>query len=304
MSGDTEATSEKPQPRETDVHLPHGEAMSCSDANEVTRARETSLVVVAGSPESGKTTLLASLLHCFQRGPFAEHWFAGSLTLVGFDRRCHLSRTRSQLTKPNTPRTNPRDPRRILHLRLRTPRGQLKDVLLTDISGEDYDDIRHSVDECRQFELFSRPDYIVLLVDGERLAHSGERHAARIEALQMLQCMFDAGHLHACTWLDVVVAKTDLMTSDTAHRFADKLLLDIEERYRRFLLQLRCQKIAARPDVETDEHPLGCGVAELFPAWLNRRVKDIDLRQRFRGQVPESEFDWFLERFSPDLVAE
>jgi hypothetical protein len=278
--------------------------MSISDANEVTRARETSLVVVAGSPDSGKTTLLASLLHCFQRGPFANHLFAGSHTLIGFDRRCHLSRTRSRLLEPDTPRTKVGDPRRILHLRLRDKESQLKDLLLTDISGEDYEDVRHSVDECRRFTLFSRADYIVLLVDGERLADNGERHAARIEVLQMLQCMFDAGHLDHHTWLDVLIAKCDLLTTTAAQGFADRLLTDIRSQYDGLLATLRCQRIAARPNIETEEFPLGFGVATVLPVWLNRRVRSIDLRQRVRAIATESEFDRFLERHSPELVVE
>lgn len=304
MSTDLQSNAIEPETKSSRVRLPSGEAMTTSDANEITRARETSLVVVAGSPESGKTTLLASLLHCFQRGPYADHFFAGSHTLVGFDQRCHLGRTRSRLAEPDTPRTKVGDPRRILHLRLTDKVFQSKDLLLTDISGEVYEDIRHSVDECRRFKLFSRADYIVLLVDGERLADSGERHAARIEVLQMLQCMFDAGHLDQHTWLDVLIAKCDLMTTKTAQRFADSLLTDIRSKYEGLLATLRCQHIAARPNIETEEFHLGYGVEAVLPAWLNRRVRSVDLRKRARPVATLSEFDKFLERHSPEFVVE
>lgn len=304
MSTDSTSPSTGLSVDENRVRLPHGEAMSTTEANEVTRAAETSLVVIAGSPESGKTTFLASLLHLFQRGPFAGHYFGGSQTLVGFDRRCHLGRTRSRLPNPAMPRTNPGDPRRILHLRLRNNECRLKDVLLTDISGEDYEEVRHSVDVCREFALFSRADYIVLLVDGERLANNGERHAAKIEVLQMLRCMLDAGHLSENTWLDVLIAKCDLLGTDAAKSFAKKLLADVSTSYGERVAKLRCHMIAARPNVETDEFPLGFGMSEVFPVWLTRRNRCVDLKRRSYSENSETEFDRFLVRNSPKLALE
>ena len=79
---------------------------------------------------------------------------------------------------------------------------------------------------------------------------------------------------------------------------------DPNSKYEGLLANLRCHKIAARPDVETEEFPLGCGVAAIFPAWLNRRVRSIDLRRRLRAEPIRAEFDRFLERHLPDLVVE
>lgn len=288
------------------VDLPHGDALTLADTCEITRANETSLVVVAGSPACGKTTLLASLMHCLQRGPVAGFLYAGSATCIGFDRRCHLGRTTSRAAQPDTERTKYKDRRRLLHLRLRhksltTP---ARDVLFTDISGEEYEEIRHSVDVCREFDLFTRADSIVVLIDGERLADAGGRHAARIEVTQLLQCMLDAGHLHDESRLDVLIAKYDLMNGEAAEKFAALTEREILEKFGNKVAVCRQQRIAARPARLTTEYTLGHGLEALLPDWIGRRVPQVDLSKRCAPAAPLSEFDKYLERHSPGFVME
>lgn len=288
----------------SEVELPHGDALTLRDSCEITHARETSLVVVAGSPASGKTTLVASLMHCFQRGPFADFLYAGSATCIGFDRRCHRSRTRSRAARADTKRTTYQDQRRLLHLKLRhksltTP---ARDVLFTDISGEEYEEIRHSVDACRAFDLFSRADWIVVLIDGQRLANVSERQAARFEAIQLLHCMVDAGQLHAESRLDVLIAKEDLMSGKVAKEFATVTENEVQAKFVGKVGVCRLQRIAARPARFTEEYELGHGLKALLPAWLTRRVPRIDFAKRPDLAGLESEFDKFLERHSPRFI--
>ena len=68
-----------------DIH--HGEALTCTECTAITFENRTQIVLIAGPAKSGKTTLIASLFHLFQRGPFLDYRFAGSQTLRGFDMR-------------------------------------------------------------------------------------------------------------------------------------------------------------------------------------------------------------------------
>src|SRR5438128_1500416 len=77
------------------VDLPNGEALTESQANEVTRQGLTRVIIVAGPSGSGKTTILTSLFEAFLEAPFGNFLFAGSRTLVGFERRCHDARETS-----------------------------------------------------------------------------------------------------------------------------------------------------------------------------------------------------------------
>jgi hypothetical protein len=87
------------------VSLPGTDEFTLMSASEITVAHLTRVIVVAGEADSGKTTLLASLIDRFQRGPFSDYRFAGCKTLMGFEQRCHLARLKSGGTIPDTDRT-------------------------------------------------------------------------------------------------------------------------------------------------------------------------------------------------------
>src|SRR5664280_2888465 len=52
------------------IDLPLGDALTLSESLHITRAQRTQLVVIAGAVGSGKTTLIATLFHLFQRRDF------------------------------------------------------------------------------------------------------------------------------------------------------------------------------------------------------------------------------------------
>jgi hypothetical protein len=281
-----------------DVALPSGEALTLAESRELTLARETSLVVVAGSPDSGKTTLVASIFHCFQRGPFAGYIFAGSNTSVGLDRRCHLGRTISRGIAPNMERTQVGAPQRFIHFRVR--REDLseasRDILITDISGEEYEDLRHSMPECREFPLFRRADHIVVLVDGDRLANPADKNAAKFETMQFLGFLRDAGHFERRCNVHVLIAKCDLLAKPSAQRFAAQLKSDITLKFSKCTRNLYVGDIAARPQQETTDYPLGHGMSIPFASWLERPQERTDLAYCFSAQNCHSEFDKLLMR--------
>ncbi len=294
----SDATAEKVAKAEQYVALYSGEALTIAESREITRTRETSLVVVAGSPGSGKTTLIASLFHCFQRGPFAGFMFAGSNTCIGLDRRCFLGRTISRGIAPDMERTKVGEEKRLIHFRVRRENlsEKSRDVLITDISGEEYEDIRHSMEECRAFPLFRRADHIVILVDGERIADSGQKHAAKVEVEQLMSFLHDAGHFEGRCKVHVLVAKCDLLTDENAKRFANLLKADIVHRFKNKVANLSVGDVAARPTRETAEFRLGHGLSSPFASWLERPQEQIDLAGEISAATCHSEFDRLLLR--------
>lgn len=294
----SEATPEKQSKEEQHVALNPGEALTIAESREITCARETSLVVVAGSPGSGKTTLIASLFHCFQRAPFAGFMFAGSATCLGLDRRCFLGRTISRGIEPNMERTKVGTEQRLIHFRVRREdlSEPARDVLITDISGEEYEDIRHSIDECRDFSLFRRADHIVLLVDGARIADSGQKHAAKVEAEQLLGFLHDAGHFHRSCCVHVLVGKCDLLVDEAAKRFSGLLKDEILRGFQTKIANLSVGDIAARPRQETPEIRLGHGLCGPFAKWIERPQEKIELAHGVSEVNCHSEFDRLLLR--------
>src|SRR6188768_15789 len=74
---------------EDGIWLRGGEALELEEAANICRKGQTKVVLLAGPRESGKTTIITSLYESFQDAPFGGYSFAGSETLVGFERRCH-----------------------------------------------------------------------------------------------------------------------------------------------------------------------------------------------------------------------
>ena len=96
---DTELEEKKQTDLTQFVQLHEGDDLTISKASKITRSCVTRFITLAGAAESGKTTLLASIYECFQKGGFADYYFAGSLTLPGYEKRCHLSRIESGLSE-------------------------------------------------------------------------------------------------------------------------------------------------------------------------------------------------------------
>jgi len=155
------------------IDLPSGEALTEDQTTQVLNSDATSAVLVAGPTGSGKTTILTSLYEAFLEAPFANYLFAGSQTLVGFERRCHEGRRESGRVAPDTTHTSMREGVRFLHLKLaRHGRESLsrKHLLLSDISGELFKRLRDSSDAVKSIQSIRRANYLCIVIDGKKIS--------------------------------------------------------------------------------------------------------------------------------------
>lgn len=270
------------------IDLPSGEGyrLDVTDpksrsANEITRRRLTNVILFAGTADCGKTTLLASLYLMFHKQPFAGYCFAGSRTLVGFEKRVHLARIASGRGTPTTERSKFSE---LLHLRVRKQDRSrpAKDLLLCDLWGEDFRDARDSVDGCRRLSVLRRADAFVLLVDGAKLARLEARQQAKSDPITLLRNCLDCGMLSETADVDVLFTKWDIVqrSDDRSgiEAFAEHIEGEIVRQFAPRVGSIRFTPVAAhsqRPGL-----PLGYGLNGVFQSWVEREPGAARMRLR------------------------
>ena len=285
------------------IDLFSGEDLDLAAARKITRGHMARVVVIAGEPDSGKTTLLACLNDLFQAGPYAGYLFAGSRTLVGFERRCFKARIRSQRTNPDTERSKRSAGIRFLHLRVRDEAlaDQTQHLLLSDVSGEIFRQATDSSDEVKNLRMLRRADHLVLLLDGAKLVDLALRHETKARANLLLRGCLDENMLGVNSFVDVVYSKWDIIETSSnveiATQFIEAISQEMSELFASRLGRLRFHRLCARPHPESSVQ-IGFGLEPLFQSW----IRDSPFIRRASEPKPEKhshdrEFTRFLWRF-------
>lgn len=192
------------------IALPSGQSVGMAEAVAFAVATRRRIIVLAGAPRSGKTSLLSDIFVSFQNGPFADFHFAGSETLVGFEEKCWLARAASLRETPETRRSSISEPR-YLSLSLGVKEANEKvHMLLCDISGEVFDKAANSSEECRSIFDLAWADHFSIVLDGEKLGRVSEREFAYAQTKQFLLRLIDSGVLSKNTGVEIVFTKADL----------------------------------------------------------------------------------------------
>jgi hypothetical protein len=251
--------------------LPSGEALSTSEVASITRSEPSKIIIFAGPIESGKTTILTSLYESYLEAPFANFLFAGSRTLVGFERRCHNARESSGRLEAKTSHTSHREGVLFLHLRLGIRDGQRvtkKTLLLSDISGEQFKKIRDSSDATKEMTILSHADHLCLVIDGEKLSNVAQRQTVRNETRLILRSIVEGNALSPKCQVDVVFAKWDAVvdgpTSDDTEEFIRGLKHSLETIAG--VPKLNYFEVAARPVSPSLQY--AHGLPTLLRSWL------------------------------------
>jgi hypothetical protein len=255
------------------VELPGGGDLTLAAAEEMTRAAVSRVIVLAGAADSGKTTCLASVYESFQRGTVGGYAFAGSHTLLGFERRCYLGRIASGRRSPDTARAPAGAAAPWLHLRVRAAAGGRppKDLLLSEVPGDAFRLARDVTDECERLAAVRRADHLAVLIDGASLVSRHQRLPATNDAALFLRSCLDAGMLGPSSIVDVVFAKWDLVAVSAAAAEVEAYVDAFADRTRHLvasrLSRLRFLRIASRPRPGSGLS-FAHGLGDLVQSWV------------------------------------
>lgn len=198
------------KPRNT-TKLYSSEELNISQTSLITNNHLTKLIFIVGESGTGKTTILAEIFNSFQLGLFSKFQFAGSLTQIGFERRCHLSRINSKSESPVTDKTRSKE-FNFLHLCVRSTTNNKKHhLLLSDIAGERFQRARDSSTAMKELGLMNRSKEIYYLIDGKRLADKTERNSIIANNNSFIQQAIDDAIFTKETVLKIYFSKWDLL---------------------------------------------------------------------------------------------
>lgn len=269
-----EEFEENPSGREERVEtlpLPLGEALARDDASSLQRRRLSRTIAIVAPNDAGKTSLIASVYDLFQDGAIDGVGFAGSSTLIGFEKVCHNARTSSRRQMPHMERTSAGADASFFHLDLLPTGDELVSLFIADRSGEDYlaivDDLGRS---GSLFEL-RRADVLTVLVNGEHLVSSEHRHEAKAMTAQIVGALVEAEAVRRGCRLAVVMTKQDVVlgspNADRAAKDFGEVVDGIVEDHVNYFGEIKHFVIAASPRNVVDVQR-GLGMDTLLRYWL------------------------------------
>lgn len=245
------------------ISLHSGNALTGPEARPLAASSPTTVIVFAGMVSSGKTTVLAEIYERFRSGSFVNHLFAGSRTILGFERICHYARAASEGSTEKTARTIRDLENNLLHFDLVEKGTRIrKRLLITDLSGEHFDDATYMSDRLRDLPYVSRANHFILFVDSAKLALADERQVLANQVLVLLRGCIEEKLLSESCRLTVAFSRHDLASSgdDLAGTkdFQDNMRNRIEKRVSGFLDEPpRFLELAARPkNIDSPEYGL------------------------------------------------
>lgn len=270
-------TPDVPAPLTFPVHT--GKSLTLVEMSAVLARSFAKVIVIAGDAESGKSTLLATLYEQFQHGPFADLEFAGSLTLHGFEERIHDSRIASFRAQSVTPRTSRQDGVRFLHLKVKAQECKaMTELLISDLAGELFEDLRSSTDACRRFPALRRADCFVCVVDGEALVDSQRCHRVTVQARDFVRSVLDASVLPDGGGVQLLLTKWDVVTASADKAKANSMWDDLVEQVKGHCtaraVPFSAVKTSARPKLSVDVSA-AFGMAGMVQTWM---VGQLDRR--------------------------
>ena len=264
------AAVDSPQPGHTDseflLHI--GEPLAFSDLYPIAAAEKSCYVVLMGGVACGKTTLIGSLYQMLLKEELAEYMFAGSQTLMGFEKRCALTRLVSGRTTPHTERTDSDTIEPLhLHLRLFNRKNQQRiNLFMLDISGEDFENVLGMPVEAKhEFYYVRAAKTIVLMIDGAKLCTT--RYMAEIHrTVSLLQTFREGGLISNRAKILLVISKFDLVNGKS-ERKSSLVLRKFQEQFSDWKDRFCLVETAAMPEPGSNiqvYHGLNCLYREML----------------------------------------
>lgn len=251
-----------------------GLALDGVEGNRVAAERRATVVVLAGTQRSGKTTLLASLYDQLGRGPFGGHQFIGSRTLGGFAQRAFWAQM-DATHRAGRQRSQPIEAP-WLHLRLRrADRDEPIELLLGDYPGEDFEAIAKGATSARDHAGIWRADHLGVVIHGGKLALQRKRAEESRTIKEILEeTLKDPDTIAGPQVLTFIVTMWDLVEADEeASAAADALVGELSETVASAfpdgsdaVAVIRTAARSSRPE----SMPSGHGVDDLLARWSDQ----------------------------------
>ncbi len=258
------------------IALPIASKLSISAASQLLRQGECSVIAIIGPHDAGKTSLIASMYDLFQEGAVNGVKFASSSTLHAFEQACHDARAASQRAIAHSERT-PHGNVEFYHIDVRG--GSASDgmtLVLGDRSGETYKEAVNNISAAHDFCEVTRADIITILVDGERLLESAERHNVRQDIELIVQALVETKVAIRKPKIALVLTKIDsVIASENKERVERDFNILLEKLITNFDNHFSCIepfKVSASP--KHDGIKRGTGLSELLDYWLCQREHD------------------------------
>lgn len=295
---DSPSLPEFKSPEQERIRIASSESFEMEDLAHFLVAKAGTVITLIGDRDSGKSTLICSIYDRFLHGPYAGLRSSGILTISGLERRAHFERVASGLTKADTERTSLAEGVRFFHFGTvqEADPASRANLLISDRAGETYKDARGNPALVETLVELPIADYLVIVVDGARLADLASRAGAFFAARQTLQMLADSRAADTNSFIQIVFTKIDLIdhaNDNVALRtkidaFKERLRDSFAHRFR----TLTFFEIAAR--AHSGQYPPAQGVDSLIRSWLSGTKK----RQGIRAEpaVIQTEFDRLAER--------
>ena len=247
-----------------------GDVLSVADGSEVLKSKRASVVALVGQAEAGKTSLIGEVYDAFQYGQYETLCFAGSRTLMAFEKICHKIRGTSRGRDLLEERTDVTPDRVLFHLLIARKERSLQDILIADRSGESYRDMLDRPAMAAECVELRRASVLNLLVDGARLCDPIERASVITECQQTMQTLTHSSLVDGCSRVNVVLTKLDEVDGspdkERIHSTFEMIVNRVKATLPEGSEKVGVYRIAARPHSEL--YKKGFGVEALLSNWL------------------------------------
>jgi hypothetical protein len=196
------------------VAIANSDAMDAREGNGLGAAYPLIRVALVGDQRVGKTTLITSLFGAFASGEGGDLIFVESRTMVGFAKRRFLALLSSGQEHPATPRTSREADAELFHLAVSVDQRE-QHLLISDRSGEAYDDATSSTERLAEFWEFRGVDRIVFMLDGPRAIRLDTKSLYRRRFKQMMHALLDNMDIPQTVAIEVLVTKLDVIKADS-----------------------------------------------------------------------------------------
>lgn len=254
------------------VAIASSESFEYEDVARFLAGTQAIVVTLIGDRDSGKSTLICSIYDRFLHGPFAGLQSSGVLTITGLEKRAHLERIESGRAAPDTQHTSLGEGLRYFHFGTSSEQEPEKRsaLLVSDRAGESYKNARGNPTLLGSLIELPLADYLVVMVDGGRVAELTTRAGSFFAVRQMLQLLADHQPKQSNYQIQVVITKTDLIeTANDAPELRvsiDDFKGRLKESFADRFNSLVFFEIAAR--ATRGEYPAAYGVDQLLQSWL------------------------------------